>query len=167
MNPYSPPADGGSDSEVDEGGGATKPLFNMTPYERPDTKPLQAQQATINPSFSTSTESSLSGPRVGGDGGGGGMSAEVGLRLSGVANVWGPAMEVKKEVKAPEKKVREIWVCFFVRESKRREEGGLPNDLARELKRPVSSFTTVGARTYPRVRVAAPRPHAYARSRAG
>ena len=28
----------------------------------------------------------------------------MGLRLSGVANVWGPAMEVKKEVKVPEKK---------------------------------------------------------------
>ena len=47
MNPYSPPPDGGSDSEADEGGEASKPVFNMTPYERPDTKPLQAQQVSL------------------------------------------------------------------------------------------------------------------------
>ncbi|GMI06337.1 hypothetical protein TrLO_g12007 [Triparma laevis f. longispina] len=103
MNPYSPPDEADSDEEEDGAGQASKPVFNITPYEKPSAQPQQyQQQQAINPSFSSSTDTSggasMSSGGAGGDGGvqlGGG--GDVGLRLSGVANVWGPNMEVKKQ----------------------------------------------------------------------
>ena len=109
-NVYSPPADVSDDEDGGGGGGdgrVDKPVFNMTPYEKPPTNPHQQMAmagnggslSVNNGMNSTGTEGSVSSDGAGGQNGiPGGVDrvSEVGLRLSGVANVWGPEMTVKK-----------------------------------------------------------------------
>ena len=83
-----------SDDE-DESPAAAKPVFNTTPYAKPETRPNLSLQSLSTPSASTESATSASPePELA-------RPSEVGLRLSGVANVWGPSAVVAMPAQTP------------------------------------------------------------------